>query len=120
MKIRDFIELIKLLFFYKYEEPKYSFEEGGCLETVKRCLDLIEKDTMTILDARQFMIRLPTHYHKHGYYQEEVHEICNDCHRKLYEYCRRKGLIEDIDYDEFTEHGLIHFIPNENLDKTVK
>lgn len=116
MKIRKLRELIKLLFFYKDVEPKYSFDEQCYLETVKKCLSLIENDSLTILDARQFMIRLPTHYSKHGRYKEDVHEICNDCHKKLYEYCKKKGLIEDIDYEEFTENGLIHFVHNEGTE----
>lgn len=87
----------------------FSLEEQSMLERASRCIQLIEADSLSIEKARWFTCELPTHYYKHGYYAESVHTICNDCHRKLWKYCLDKGYIDKIDYEEFTEHGMIHF-----------
>ena len=99
--------LTKLL--RKREEIQYTPMEREMLDRAKRCSDMIESNILTWKDARWFTYELPTHYHKSGYYKEEVHTVCNDCHKKLYVYCLEKGFIDNISYEEFTERGMIHF-----------
>lgn len=94
---------------YRKQDRKYSPEEYDRLSQAERCLNLIEKDELSIEDARWYLHILPTHYYKKGYYKEEVHDKCNACHKKLWEYCKKEGYIEDIGYEEFTERGMIHF-----------
>ena len=88
---------------------KYTSTEESLLEVVKRCQNLMANNSLGIVEARQFMLQLPTHYYKKGKYKDEIHTICNTCHKELWKYCKKKELIDDIDYNEFTKHGMIHF-----------
>lgn len=108
------MNIIKLFFAalftkYKKQDKIHSPEEYDRLSQAERCLSLIEKDQLSIKDARWYLHVLPTHYYKNGRYKKEVHDKCNYCHKKLWEYCREKEYIDDVDYEEFTEYGMTHF-----------
>ena len=92
-----------------HQKNDYNADEQLMLERAAMCNQLIESGTLTIEKARWFTYELPTHYYKHGYYKESVHDICNDTHKKLWSYCLEKGYIDNIDYEEFVKHGMVHF-----------
>lgn len=106
---------------HKEVVPQYTEEEKLLLKVVENCQRLMDNNVLGVTEARQFMVKLPTHYFKSGHYNGEVHHLCNECHKKLWEYCRIKNFIDDISYEEFTEHGMIHFkslsIENEQFGK---
>ncbi len=103
------IKWLKRIFFQVDNKMQYTPEELEMLERVERCIKLIKNNSLTIKEARWFTHELPTHYCKEGRYKKEVHNICNNCHRQLWEYCKANKFIDNITYKEFTEHGMIHF-----------
>ena len=88
---------------------EYTVAEGqDRKQYAQKMLTLIDNNSMDIITARQCLHNLPSISHDYGY-TEDVYSTCKKCLEKLWEYCKNKKYIDDIDYGEFVKHGMIHF-----------
>lgn len=70
-------------------------------DTYISLLNSIEEDTLDSMSAKNYFRHIPNRSKNAGW-PEEVYKIADKCHKMLYEYCKKKGIISvDTSYDMY-------------------
>lgn len=71
-------------------------------DTYKSISDRIEAKTLDCVSARNYYKHIPTR--SHTGWSDEIYDIAEQCHQKLYRYCKNTKIIPDsVSYNDYLQ-----------------